>query len=139
MKKLKEPLVEFEPTKPRFQTIYDPTPENVASFKPTKPSQTVPDMSMSIPQILDKYQRGIDPNVGLRPIYDDDDIEVINPMRNTDDPLTERQNMQLEFDYWKELATSRMTQSEKQKALTKAKELTTPNEEKPKESDISQS
>lgn len=131
MKKSKETLVDFEPTKSRFQTIYDPTPEDLASFKPTKPSQTVPDMSMSIAQILDKYQRGIDPNVGLQPIYDDDDIDVINPMRNTDDPLTERQNMQLEFNYWKELATSRMTQSEKLKAEKKAKEVTTPTEEKP--------
>lgn len=45
------------------------------------PSMTIPDQSMTIPEIIDRFVRGIPVNVGKVPIYDEgeDLLDGINP------------------------------------------------------------
>ena len=56
----------------------------------TEPSQTVPDQTMSIRTILDRYAKGL-PTTGMKiPIYEDGDIDNYIPDPKTMD-LAERQ------------------------------------------------
>ena len=45
----------------------------------TQPSQTVPDQTMSIKEILERYAKGLPIGGGLEPIYEEDDTNGINP------------------------------------------------------------
>lgn len=45
----------------------------------TQPSQTVPDQTMSIKTILDRYAKGLPIGGGLEPIYEEDESYGINP------------------------------------------------------------
>lgn len=48
----------------------------------TQPSQTVPDQTMSIKTIMDRYAKGLPIADGFTPIYEDDDLPSsgINPL-----------------------------------------------------------
>ena len=45
----------------------------------TQPSQTVPDQTMTIKEILERYAKGLPIGGGLEPIYGEDDTNGINP------------------------------------------------------------
>lgn len=45
----------------------------------TQPSQTVPDQTMSIKEILERYAKGLPIGGGLEPIYEEEDTNGINP------------------------------------------------------------
>lgn len=57
------------------------------------PSQTVPDQTMSIKEILDRYARGL-PMDGKVPIYEGEDGDGIDPRRLD---LVERQEMEMQY------------------------------------------
>lgn len=88
----------------KFRTIFTVVKEG--AFEPvSKVSATVPDQCLSIKQILERYRNGIMP-VGKVGNYEENpDFENINPLWNTDDPLTtidvmeaERQNILLKVE-----------------------------------------
>ena len=71
-------------------TAYFRTPHNF-NFKQVEKDQettsdedlTVPDLSYSVREILEKYTRGIDPGVAQKPQYDDNQsFDAVNPLRN---------------------------------------------------------
>lgn len=45
----------------------------------TQPSQTVPDQTMSIKEILERYAKGLPIGGGLDPIYEEEETNGINP------------------------------------------------------------
>ena len=45
----------------------------------TQPSQTVPDQTMSIKEIIHRYAQGLPIGGGLDPIYEEEDSNGINP------------------------------------------------------------
>jgi len=52
-------------------------PKNYKVF--TEPSQTIPDQSLSIKEIMDRYAKGLPIGGGLTPIYEEDETSGINP------------------------------------------------------------
>jgi hypothetical protein len=45
----------------------------------TQPSQTIPDQTMSIKEIMERYAKGLPIGGGLTPIYEEEDSMGINP------------------------------------------------------------
>lgn len=64
----------------KFRTKYTPAQKSTGEVF-TKPSQTVPDQTMSVPEILSRYARGLPITMGKVPIYDgeDDPFNGVNP------------------------------------------------------------
>lgn len=100
--------LDFDLPKRKFKTIYDPSLPEVSLEKSGGKSHTLPEMSLSIKQILNKYAAGIDPMVKQNPEYENEpDIDNPNPFNTSIDPLTDREELQIEFEYWQGLANAR--------------------------------
>lgn len=104
----------------KFQTIYDDTPD-IPGYRPCTPDKTVvtvPDMSFSVQEILERYTSGVGMLIGKSPIYDNDpDFENVNPMLNSDDPLTTQESIQLEHQFYenaKKVAASKAAKAYKE-------------------------
>lgn len=70
---------------------------------PIGDSETIPGQSESIPSLLHKYQRGIMPPVTKQAYYEDNaNLDFINPLQTSVDPLTTRQDMVSDLDSVKE-------------------------------------
>jgi hypothetical protein len=76
----------------------------------TQPSQTIPDQSMTIQQILDKHSRGLDLGGSREPIYEEEPSNGINP-KSLD--LVDIQNMKRENE---EKIVHLKSKAEKEKA-----------------------
>lgn len=65
-------------------------------------SETVPGQAESISALLYKYQRGIIPPINKKAYYDENaNLDFINPLQTSSDPLTTRQDMLTDLDYVK--------------------------------------
>lgn len=64
-------------TKNRFRSQYDYDPDSVNYELNTLPSDTIPDQSLSIYQLLDGYSSGTLPAVKMFDDYDDDDYNFM--------------------------------------------------------------
>lgn len=78
-----------------FRTLWNSKEFPKRYERPTKPSETVPDMSMSVSQILDRHQKGYPIPAGRVPVWmhpdaEEDDLSSID-MRSLD--LAERQEI----------------------------------------------
>jgi len=75
------------------------------------PSLTVPDQTMSIKEILDRYARGL-PMEGKVPIYEGEDGDGIDPRRLD---LSERQELQMQYSLELEELTKKLNENQNTK------------------------
>lgn len=63
------------------------------------PSMTVPDMSLTIPEIIDRYTRGLPLSLNTLPAvgYDDPDFDDIDPTRDPAFDLNDAKRLSLEI------------------------------------------
>lgn len=68
------------------------------------PSMTVPDMSLTIPEIIDRYTRGLPLSINPLPAvgYDDPDFDDVDPTRDPAFDLNDAKRLSSELEYKKQ-------------------------------------
>ena len=101
-------------------------PKNYKVF--TQPSQTVPDQSMSIKEILIRHANGLDLGGGREPIYEEEETNGVNP-KTLD--LVDFQRIELENqELIKDLTEKQKRQQEKRDQEKRERESKKQQEEK---------
>lgn len=71
--------IKKSPSSPRLRKQFSETPYNFPKEINTKPSLTVPDLTLTIKQLLTNHSRGITSDVGHNePMYFDSEIPIID-------------------------------------------------------------
>jgi hypothetical protein len=111
--------------------LFDVSAPVCAEPAQTEPSMTVPDQSLTVAEILDRYTRGIAPPCAHTPIYDDRDdlgFDDVNPVDRPDFDLSDidanRRQLEIFAAQMKEDGTKKSTK--KVKASEEAKEQPPP-------------
>lgn len=83
----------------KFATIYDISSLDVACEKVDSKSMTIPDMSFSVRDILERYTSGQQLLIQKNGSFEDEpSFDMLNPMETSDDLLTTREDMLIELD-----------------------------------------
>jgi hypothetical protein len=72
--------------------LFDPALPVCSEPVQTEPSMTVPDQSLTVSQLLDRYTRGLAPPIAHDPLYDDRedlDFDDVNPAERPDFDLSD--------------------------------------------------